>query len=197
MQHLAERGQRKSYNYLLGACLHSPVGLNIHPSAFIRGPRNMEIGNNFIAGRHLWLEAVEVHNGKTFRPRIVIKNDVALNDFVHVAAAEYVEIGNNVLIASKVYISDHGHGTYVGKEQSNPEMPPSARLLSGQPIIIEDNVWIGEFVSVLKGVKIGFGSVIGSNSVVSKSIPPRSIAAGVPARVIKQFDQDRQQWIKV
>jgi lipopolysaccharide O-acetyltransferase len=127
----------------------------------------------------------------------VIGNGVALNDSVHVAAVDSLEIGNNVLIASKVYISDHDHGRYSGKGQNTPEESPGLRDVVAAPVIIEDNVWVGEFVSILKGVRIGFGSIIGSNSVVTGTIPPRSIAVGAPARVIKQFDPDAKQWIKV
>jgi lipopolysaccharide O-acetyltransferase len=55
--------------------------------------------------------------------------------------------------------------------------------------IIEDNVWLGEFVSILPGVTIGKGNIIGANSVVTQDIPPYSIAVGTPARVAKRFDE--------
>ena len=61
-------------------------------------------------------------------------------------------------------------------------------------VILEDNVWIGDNVTVLPGVTIGKGSIIGSNAVVSKSIPPYSIAVGIPARVIKQWNPENQRW---
>ena len=69
--------------------------------------------------------------------------------------------------------------------------------LSNSPVIIEDNVWIGQSVSILKGVKIGFGSIIGSNSVVTKEIPPHSIAVGIPAKVVKTYNFESKQWINV
>ena len=64
-------------------------------------------------------------------------------------------------------------------------------------MIIEDNVWLGDNVTVLPGVTIGRGSIIGSNAVVSKSIPPYSIAVGIPARVIKRWDEETKSWRKV
>jgi acetyltransferase-like isoleucine patch superfamily enzyme len=66
-----------------------------------------------------------------------------------------------------------------------------------KPIIIEDNVWIGESVSILPGVRIGRGSVIGSNSVVTRSVPAYSIAAGCPAKTIKKYDRTSNAWLPV
>jgi lipopolysaccharide O-acetyltransferase len=110
---------------------------------------------------------------------------------------EKVKIGNNVLIASKVFISDHSHGRYDGIDQDSPDTIPKDRKLFCKPVIIEDNVWIGEFVSILPGVTIGKGSIIGTMSVVNKSIDAYSIAVGCPARVIKRYDFDQKKWIRI
>lgn len=88
-------------------------------------------------------------------------------------------------MASFVYISDHSHGEITRAEL---DLPPLGRLLySKGPIIIGNNVWIGEKVCILPNVRIGDGAVIGANSVVTKDIPPHSVAAGSPAKVIKQL----------
>jgi acetyltransferase-like isoleucine patch superfamily enzyme len=122
---------------------------------------------------------------------------VEINDYVHIAAVEQVVIGENVLIASKVFISDHNHGSYSDDHHSSPDQPPSQRKIFSKAVIIEDNVWLGEFVSVLQGVRIGKGSIIGSMSVVTSNIPPNSIAVGVPAKVIKQYNYSKKIWEKV
>lgn len=119
-----------------------------------------------------------------------------IGDYVHIAASEKVSIGDDVLIASKVYISDTSHGNYTG-QGSSPLMPPNQRPLVASPLAIENNVWIGEGVSVLPGTKIGEGSIIGANAVVSKDIPPLSVAAGIPAKVIKRFNPEKNIWEKV
>lgn len=125
-------------------------------------------------------------------------DNVQINDFVHIAAAKNVEIGNNVLIASKIFISDICHGEYADIENmSDPNEHPNDRKLSAKPVIIHDDVWIGEMVSILPGVEIGKGSIIGANSVVTKSIPEYSIAAGNPAKVIKQYNFNKKQWKKI
>jgi lipopolysaccharide O-acetyltransferase len=120
-----------------------------------------------------------------------------MNDYVHIAAMKRVEIGNNVLMASKIYISDCMHGDYSGvKDDSDPMTPPIEREDSTEPVRIEDNVWIGESVSILPGVVIGIGSIIGANSVVAKSIPPYVIAVGIPAKPIKKYNLTTKKWEK-
>lgn len=78
----------------------------------------------------------------------------------------HLKIGKHVLIADKVYISDNMHAF------EDVTKPVAAQPLLYKPVEIEDEVWLGENVCVLPGVKIGRHSVIGSNSVVTKDIPP-------------------------
>lgn len=67
-------------------------------------------------------------------------------------------------------------------------IPPKNRIIvSKGPVIIEDNVWIGDKATILPNVRIGFGSIIAANSVVTRDIPPFSIVAGAPARVVKRL----------
>ncbi|MNY78908.1 Galactoside O-acetyltransferase [compost metagenome] len=67
-------------------------------------------------------------------------------------------------------------------------MPPAKRrLYSKGPVIIEDNVWLGEGVVVLPGVTIGENSIVGANAVVTKSIPKNCVAGGNPARIIREI----------
>jgi acetyltransferase-like isoleucine patch superfamily enzyme len=65
------------------------------------------------------------------------------------------------------------------------EIPMRTQGFVGAPVVVEDDVWIGRGVAILKGVRIGRGAVIGANAVVNRDIPPYSIAVGVPARVVK------------
>lgn len=100
-------------------------------------------------------------------------------------------------MASKIYISDCTHGSYIGDiNDSDPMTLPIERPLSVKSVKIEDNVWLGEFVSVLPGVTIGKGTIVGANSVVSKSLPPYVIAVGSPAKPIKFYNFDTQKWEK-
>jgi lipopolysaccharide O-acetyltransferase len=157
----------------------------------IRGKRNIDFGNNFTAGHSCRLEAYSSRQKKILK----IGKNVQINDFIHITATESVIIGDNVLIASKVYISDTSHGSYKGDDSdSDPSIAPQKRSLVSLPVFIGENVWIGESVSILPGVKIGRASIIGANSVVTKDIPDYCIAVGNPAKVIKKYNFDTNHW---
>ena len=164
--------------------------------AYIRGRRWITLGPNFTCGRGLRMDAFG--DSSTTGSLIHIGSDVAMNDYVHIGAVESVSIGDRVLIASKVFISDHDHGSYgKGGLHSDPRIAPADRPLSAATVIIEDDVWLGEFVSVLAGVRIGKGAIIGTMSTVTRNVPPYSIAVGSPARVIKQFNFADGLWERV
>lgn len=157
-----------------------------------RNKKNILFGENFTTGKGC---RIEVELSAYIKKKIlIIGNNVQLNDNVHITAAESVVIGNNVLIASKVYISDVSHGEYKSSSPSTPYESPSKRILISNPVFIADNVWLGDGVCVLPGVKIGYGSIVGANSVVNKNIPPLCICVGIPAKVIKKFNQQTKVW---
>ncbi|WP_291087516.1 MULTISPECIES: acetyltransferase [unclassified Empedobacter] len=160
----------------------------------VRGKKFIEINKGFTTGFNCRLDAFDFNDSNEIL--IKIGENVEINDDVHIAAVESVVIENDVLIASKVYISDHNHGSYKGEVHDSPLTTPNSRKIYTAPILIKKNVWLGEFVCVLQGVTIGEGSIIGAMSVVSKDIPPYSIAVGSPAKVIKKFDFDKNEWVR-
>lgn len=167
-------------------------------TAKIIGYKYMTMGNNIYIGRYSWLECITQYGDNKFSPKLVIKNNVSMSDFVHIGVVDYIEIGNNVLFGSKCYITDHNHGSYSGVELSSPdEVPVKRKLNSSGKVIIKDNVWIGEHVVVLPGVTIGKGCIIGANAVVSKNIPDYSIALGIPAKVVKKWNFSLKEWERV
>jgi len=147
------------------------------------GGEFISIGDNFHCSPRLRLEAHKKHLNEVYYPRISIGNNVAINFDCHIACVNLIEIGNNVLIASKVFITDHFHGEIT--QDSLQVAPTQRKVISKGPVIIEDNVWIGEAVAILPNVIIGKNSIIGANSVVTRSFPPNSVIAGVPAKLIK------------
>lgn len=162
----------------------------------IRGKKYIEYNKQLTCGPGLRLDAFPCK--KNNEACITFGINVQINDYVHIGAINKVTIGNNVLIASKVFITDHNHGSYGNNDlHSSPEIPPEQREEPSSPVIIEDNVWIGEFVSILPGVTIGKGSIIGAMTLVNKDIPPFSIAVGVPAKVIKKYDFEEKKWVKI
>ena len=159
----------------------------------IRGKKFIQVSKGFTTGVGCRIEAYP----KTDKKVLFFGENFQMNDYVHITAMESVKIGNNVLLASKIYISDCSHGSYSGDENdSYPDSIPHDRPLSSKPVAIEDNVWLGEFVSVLPGVTIGKGSIVGANSVVSKNLPPYVIAVGTPAKPIKKFNFETNKWEK-
>ncbi len=171
--------------------------LNIPTDARLGGLKYMRIGKGFIAGRGLWLEAIDNYlpTGQKFAPELIIGDRVNIGEYVHIGCNHYIKIGDDVLMGSKIYITDHNHGVYRGDCQDSPNVSPSGRRLTeGERVIIGDRCWIGEFVTILPGVTIGEGSIIGSHSTVTHDIPPNSIAVGTPIKIIKTWD--KEEWIR-
>jgi len=180
--------------YKLLTIIFYPQSRLIRWPFYIRGKKYINLGKGLTTGVNCRFDAFPQKNNIV----LTFGNNVQINDYVHIGAIEGVTIGNDVLIASKVFISDHNHGYYgFQNKHTHPSTKPSERELSSAKTIIEDNVWIGEFVTILQGVTVGEGSIIGANSVVTKSIPKYSIAVGSPARVIRKFDFEKNEWCSI
>ena len=164
------------------------VGAMIARPHHFWGEKYISIGDHVAIWRYSRVDALG--NGPDFEG-IEIGEGCKIQPFVHIAAVEKVTLGKGVLIASHVYITDHDH------DFSDPYDPPiwNKRVVSA-PTCIEDYVWLGEGVMVLKGVTIGERSIIGAGSIVTKDIPSFSIAVGTPARVIQVYDHDTKEWVK-
>lgn len=161
---------------------------------FLRNGRYVDLGIGFTCGYHCRIEVIKmVHTHGIIKFGLNCK----LGDNVHIVAKQNVTIGNNVLIASKVFITDCNHGNYSGLEQSSPNISPDKRILKSSPVIIGDNVWIGENVVILPGVSIGSGAIIGANAVVTKDVPVNGISLGIPAKCIKIYDTLTKKWKKL
>ena len=147
---------------------------------------NISIGQNFSALSCFRIETFTSYENRTYNPKLIIGNNVSFNNDCHIGCINRIEIGNNVLGASRIYITDHYHGNITSDDLQY--LPGKRPLSSKGPVIIEDNVWIGEGVAILPGVTIGVNSIIGANSVVNKDIPANCVAAGIPARVVKHLN---------
>lgn len=155
--------------------------------AHVHGGEHISIGKDV----HIWREArLEVRAPEGVI--LTIGDGTKIQPHVHIGAIKKIQIGKGVLMASYVYITDHDH------DISRLEDPPvSNRRVIASPVVIEDYVWLGERVMVLKGVSIGEHSVIGAGSIVTSDIPPWSLAVGTPARVVKRYNRDHASWEKV
>jgi acetyltransferase-like isoleucine patch superfamily enzyme len=160
----------------------------------LRCINQIDFGKGLTTGRNCRIEAHSFSKSDKL-VKIFFGSNIQMNDNVHISACKKVVIGDNVLIASKVFISDSSHGNYGNFESmSSPNTAPASRFLYTNEVNIGDNCWIGENVCILKGVNIGTGSVIGANSVVISDIPEYSIAVGSPARIIKKYSLKTNNW---
>ena len=129
---------------------------------------------------------VDKHTKGTFKNVYIGNNSyVGFNAFFNCLLAKVI-IGNYVCIADEVMFITGDHKTTVIGEYMINNLKTKTDTNLDKDIVVEDDVWIGSRSIILKGVKIGKGSIIGAGSVVTKDIPPYSIACGVPAKVIKK-----------
>ena len=118
------------------------------------------------------------------KPSLVIGSYCNFGAFNHITCTNKMIVGNNVLTGKWVTISDNNHGD---TSLEMLKMPPLKRpIVSKGPVVIEDDVWIGDKATILSGVHIGKGAVIAANAVVTKDVPAYSVVAGNPARIIKR-----------
>jgi len=166
-------------------------GSRIMPPFRFHGLREISLGAGVIIHRDCWIHVFGHHDPEA-TPKILIKSQATIGMGATISAAQQVVIGENVLLARNVYISDHAHAF------ENIEMPIRHQGITGiRPVSIGRDTWLGQNVVVLPGVTIGEHCVIGANSVVNSSIPDFSVAVGAPARVVKRYNREAGVWEKV
>ena len=156
----------------------------------IDGARNIEIGSNTHINRNAWISAFDSYGSQKFSPKIKIGNNVVIGNYACITAINAIKIGDNCLFSEYVYISDHSHGFEPTKDLS----PALQDLNSKGPVEIGENTFLGFRVCILPGVKLGKNCVVGSNSVVTKSFPDFSMVGGIPARLLKVFSFEKNEW---
>ena len=193
---IARRAWSGLQSAILAYSLRAP-GLRLGSGCRIIGGRHICFGKEILIGRDLWLEAVTSYGSQRFDPKIVIGDHVCLSDSVHISSISSIAIGSHTLFGSRIYVSDHNHGIYKGESQSSPEQPPAHRSLGGGgPVVIGENVWIGDNSVIIGPATIGKGAIVGANSVVRGVVPSHTIVAGAPAKPIKIFNFETGSWDK-
>lgn len=160
-----------------GAFGHFGARTVLQPPVRLVGEARIAIGNDVWIGAGSWLQSLgddgvtlEIGDGARAAGNCVL------------SAASSVRIGRKVLLARGVYISDHIH-----RYDNVPQAVMDQGLDRVEPVEIADGAWLGENVVVCPGVRIGRGSVVGANSVVTEDIPDYCVAVGAPARVVRQL----------
>jgi len=161
--------------YALGSrtILSSPLYCN--------NPGSVSIGSSVFLSSQFILADLKIGEGRL--PKIAIGDGCMIMYRFQCNAAESVRIGRNVLIASNVLITDSDHVV----EPGGLPVTRNGKLVTS-PVVVEDNCWIGQNAVILKGVVIGHDSIVGANSVVTRDVPPLSVSAGNPSRIIRGME---------
>lgn len=166
-----------------------PKARLVRRPVYIRGKKGIKYEKGFTTGHGCRFDA---SNKKT---TLIIGKNARFGDYVHINADERVVIGDNLLTASKVFISDTSHGWYKGENQTDPRINPSLRQDCYAPVIIGDNVWIGENVVILPGSEIGSGCILGANTLINGGkYPENCMIVGTPGKIIKKYNCKTLQW---
>lgn len=171
---------------------NSPQNISIGIIGQIQCPDYISIGDNTRFGDWIFLTAWNnyhsIIDGKEtiqkLNPVLSIGELCNFGAFNHITCTNKVTIGDGVLTGKWVTITDNSHGdTNIETLKIRPE---KRRIVSKGPVVIGNNVWIGDKATILPGVTIGDGAVVAANAVVTKDVPAYSVVAGNPARIIKR-----------
>ncbi len=171
--------------------------------------KNAEFGQNLDINHNAICHAdhagcIKIGNNCRIHSHLISQDDgaITIGDYCHLSYDTVIRAVDSVTIGDCVGISNHVH---ISDNNNHPTDPAIRRQMfmngfdgdawrwkhaDSSPIVIEDNVWIGEYAAILKGVTIGKGSIVASYAVVTKDVPPYSIVAGNPARVVKQLEHE-------
>ena len=154
-------------------------GLRIERIPYMRGPGKIIIGEKVYISGKIGI-AFSRHGPE--RPLLKIGDNTFIGNECSFSLAKGITIGDHCLVASGVRIQDND-GHPLNGELRKSRQPVAQENV--KPVIIEDNAWIGVRATILKGVTVGENAVIGTGSVVTRDVPPNTVAAGDPAQVIK------------
>ncbi len=170
---------------------HYGRNVYIHPGGRIVRPQFISIGDNVRIGKNT---DIYVHPERRDSKELILKieNGVHIGNYNIIGVRNSVVLEENALLGPRVIITDHSH------HYENVEIPVKSQAVSkGGPVRIGRDCWIGANVFIFPNVAIGRHAIIGANSIVNGDIPSYSVAVGAPARVIKQYNFDLKQWVRV
>jgi len=162
------------------------AGSIIVPPARVESPECIHVGAGVVVHEHAWL-AIE-HRPGLPAPVLRVGNDVRMNRFVKIECAGSVELGEGVLLADRVHISDVDHPALKTDDGPRPDSASDPR-----PVVVGPRVFIGSGAVIKSGVTIGEHAYISANAVVVRDVPPRTLVAGSPARAVRQWEPSDEE----
>jgi len=166
----------------------NPFIHNLHRTAIIRSSVRLDVlpYNAFSLGAHSIIDDFGVINNGVGPVQIGDNTLVGIGGVV----IGPVNIGSKVIMAQHVVLSGLNHS------YENVQLPIRDQRVTMRPIVVEDECWIGANVTITAGVTIGRHSVVAGGSVVTRDVPPYTVVGGNPARILKHYDQETEQWLK-
>jgi acetyltransferase-like isoleucine patch superfamily enzyme len=181
---------------------NEPRGLKIESPSRIINAAHITMGDNVSLGPGCMINAIRRYPGRfltelpentevrEYVPSIVVGDRVSATGHLSVSAVQSVTIGDDVIFAANVFVSDHAHG------RERPDVPYKYQPLTDiSPVHIGKGCWIGQSAIIMPGVTVGDFAIVGANSVVNRDVPPRSIVAGAPAKIVKTWSDEESAWV--
>ncbi|MBO7438014.1 MAG: acyltransferase [Bacteroidaceae bacterium] len=166
--------------------------ITIGKNVTFQNPDTLHFGKGVTVGKNSYFLPLKRFAGIDYTPKITVGDRCWIGIRNSFACINSIEIGNDVLFAGYVHITDHSHGF---EDIDTPVMKQP--LTSKGGVVIEDECWLGFGCEILSGVHIGRHSVVAAHAVVTKDVPPFSVVAGNPAKIIKQYDPETKEWKSV
>lgn len=157
------------------------------PAVSIVNPEAIHVGTFVKIGAYAVLEALVPERGVTLR----IEDGAYIGNFARITAVGEVVVGEEAMLADRVYVSDTGH---VYEDIAQPIKRQGLR--DGRRVEICRGAWVGIGAAIVGNVRIGVNAVVGANAVVRADVPDFTVVAGNPARVVRQHDGDQWRWME-
>ncbi len=180
---------------------NEPSGFEMRWPRSLVHPERMTIGNDVKLGPNSdlkcnvrypggWMRHPQgEHVAQTFEPRLVIGDRVTATASLQVIAFASVVIEDDVMFAANVFVADGTHASATAEVAYKYQ-----GVATPAPVRIGRGAWIGQNVVINPGVTIGELAIVGANSVVTRDVAPRTVVGGVPARLVKRWNDDRGAW---
>ena len=159
-------------------------------STILFTPQFIELGNNVFIGDNARIQGITCYEGIRFEPRIILGDNVSIQQNIHLTCAQQIIIGSNTAIAANVTITDIHH------PYDDVTIPIERQELMVKSVSIGESCKIYNNAIILPGTKIGKHVTIGGNSVVNGNIPDYCVAVGSPARIVKRYNFKSNKWEK-